>query len=87
MTRQWARCAVCGKVTYVCAKRGCTQRQDFRAWTPAHVSKATRPQLIAWLVWNDPNGCYTDADMRTEFDRVATTEELRACALAQVTQS
>jgi neutral trehalase len=26
----------------------------------------TRDQGIAWLLWNDPNGCYSDADARAE---------------------
>lgn len=26
----------------------------------------TRDQGIAWLLWNDPDGCYSDADARAE---------------------
>lgn len=35
------------------------------------VSDGTREQIIAWLVWNDPNGCYTDEDSLAEgFERL-----------------
>jgi hypothetical protein len=30
------------------------------------VSVGTREQIIAWLVWNDPNGCYSDEDSEAE---------------------
>jgi hypothetical protein len=48
---------------------------------------ATRAQLIEWLCWNDPNGCYTDQAMQLEFDRVATDAELRACVREQLADS
>lgn len=43
----------------------------------------TRCQLINILVKNDRNGCYTDADSILEFGRIATYEELLACAIDQ----
>lgn len=41
------------------------------------ADKAARASLIRFAVWNDRNGCFTDAQMRREFGRVATTAELR----------
>lgn len=37
---------------------------DNRPLTPSQ--EAARQNLINWLVWNDPNGCYTDADCDLE---------------------
>lgn len=45
-----------------------------------NVEEAPREVLIAMLEWNDPNGCYSDADSTLEFGNPATIEELRACA-------
>jgi hypothetical protein len=32
----------------------------YQQWTPETTRNKTRDQLIAWLVWNDPNGSYVD---------------------------
>jgi len=34
--------------------------------------EGTREQIIAWLVWNDPNGIYTDEDSAAEGYAVLT---------------
>lgn len=44
----------------------------------AHVRRMKRAALIAFCVWNDPNGCYTDHDMRVEFDTVSRCKDLRS---------
>jgi hypothetical protein len=40
-----------------------------------------REALIAWLVRNDPNGCYTDEDATAEFGRPHPLSILRDCYL------
>lgn len=30
------------------------------------LERGTRRQIIDWLVWNDPNGIYTDRDSQAE---------------------
>lgn len=53
-------------------------RRALWARQPA-VSWNDRDSMIEWLQWNDPNGCYRDADMITEgFERGMTLEETRA---------
>jgi hypothetical protein len=43
----------------------------FHKTTVADAEKMHREDLIAWLVWNDPNGCYRDEDCDFEgFDRL-----------------
>lgn len=39
---------------------------------------ASLGQVIAWLVWNDPNGCYTDEDCATEGLEPLTLETAQA---------
>lgn len=41
------------------------------------VATAPRAVLIAYCMWNDPNGCYTDEDMRAEFGHTSLDSELR----------
>jgi hypothetical protein len=41
------------------------------------ADKAPRSSLIGFARWNDRNSCVTDYDMRREYGRVATTDELR----------
>ena len=42
-----------------------------------------RDALISALTANDPNGCYTDADMVLEFGQPSALEELRECLAEQ----
>jgi hypothetical protein len=58
---------------------GVSARHADAAHVRAFADRAARASLIRFLVWNDPNGCYSDRDHKLEFDRVATTDELRAC--------
>lgn len=37
----------------------------------------SRESLIRWLVWNDPNGCYTDEDAMLEWGRAHSLSTLR----------
>ena len=30
------------------------------------LEQGTRQQIIVWLIWNDPNGIYTDRDSEAE---------------------
>jgi hypothetical protein len=48
--------------------------------------QASRTQLINWLTWNDPNGCYTDEANMLEFDRKLSTDELLNLVLTQITE-
>jgi hypothetical protein len=38
------------------------------------VNIQSRESLINWLVWNDPNGCYTDTDSINEDLPILTLE-------------
>jgi hypothetical protein len=42
------------------------------------VDSAPRDILIAYCMWNDPNGCYSDEDSLAEFGHVARDADLRA---------
>ena len=44
----------------------------------AFADTASRKDIIAYCVWNDPNGCWTDKDCKLEFGRPSETETLRA---------
>lgn len=43
----------------------------------------SRDECIAWLVANDPNGCYTDRDSETEGLAPLTLAEARELVAAQ----
>jgi len=44
----------------------------------------TRDEAIAWLCWNDPNGCYTDADAAAEGFDPLTADDARALVRDQI---
>lgn len=44
-----------------------TSRESRRGPGPHLPENPTREQLIGWLVWCDPNGCYTDEDNAVEY--------------------
>ena len=46
----------------------------------------TRPDLIAWLVWNDPNGVWTDSDSESEGMLPLTLEDARNHMLSILTR-
>jgi hypothetical protein len=41
------------------------------------LSSGTRDDIIAWLVWNDRNGAYTDEDSKLEGLPILTLESAR----------
>jgi len=45
---------------------------------------ATRGQCIAWLQWNDPNGCYSDSQCEIEDIRPLTLESARELVRSQL---
>lgn len=51
--------------------------------TAPHIKATdwTRADLIAWLTWNDRNGCYSDEDSTAEFGAPATDLDLLCSAL------
>ena len=56
------------------------QGQDLRhseAFQLALLSSGTREDIIAWLVWNDRNGIYTDEDSVAEDYPPLTLESAR----------
>ena len=52
--------------------------------TADHLQEMGMSELISWLSWNDPNGCYDPEDVWDEFGWVNTREELLAMALEQI---
>lgn len=50
---------------------------------PLFFTVTSRAILIDWLIWNDPNGCYSDSENRREFGAPCPTRELRIMAIAQ----
>lgn len=56
-------------------------KSDSRGNEPL-VDPTKRESAIAWLIWNDPNGCYTDADTALEFPGEAPLS--LAAALAHI---
>lgn len=49
------------------------------------VDIASRESLIAWLIANDPNGCYADDECTEELGAPASLETLRFCYRLQTT--
>lgn len=45
---------------------------------PTVSDQPTRGELIAWLTWNDLNGCYSDTDSTLEGYEPLTLDELIA---------
>lgn len=50
----------------------------------AFAARAPRASLIAFALWNDRNACVTDRQMKLEYGRVATDEELRETVRAML---
>lgn len=50
------------------------QDSDFQILLRDHGS---REQMIKWLIWNDPNGTYSDKDSLNEGLPVLTLEDAR----------
>jgi len=51
---------------------GCLSRAP---GAPSLASESGREVLLAWLQWNDPNGCYTDDLAATEGFAPMTTAD------------
>jgi hypothetical protein len=63
---------------YSCSGADGKQKQP-GFWFPQWLlGNGTREQLIAWLVWNDRNGIYTDRDSEAEGYPPLTLETARA---------
>jgi hypothetical protein len=48
------------RLTFLKSQFGTVETQE---WL---LKDGSREELICWLVWNDPNGVYTDADSNAE---------------------
>lgn len=48
------------------------------------ILEGRREELLAWLCWNDPNGCYTDADSIAEGYEPLSLESEKAIMREQV---
>ncbi|HEX3147297.1 MAG TPA: hypothetical protein VHR66_04395 [Gemmataceae bacterium] len=51
------------------------------------LNHGTREQIIQWLVWNDPNGTYTDRDSGTDDMNAITLEVARIVMRDQISRS
>ena len=51
------------------------------------LKTGTREEIIAWLVWNDPNGVWTDKDSEAEGWRPITLEAARAAMQKSLAES
>ena len=50
-------------------------RESRRGGAPHLTASSSRLTLIDWLVWNDPNGSYTDDDSEADDRDPMTTDE------------
>ncbi len=48
------------------------------------LTEGSRDELIAWLMWNDPNGTYTDKDCEAEGISITTLELAREVMRMQI---
>lgn len=44
----------------------------------------TRDQAISFLCWNDPNGCYTDAQLISEYTEKLTESGAKLLCMKQI---
>jgi hypothetical protein len=70
----------------VCQSRGWKPPLEFHdpQFQQALLRTGTRDQLIAWLRWNDPHGCYTDRGLSLEDRSTLTLDEARALLRIQI---
>jgi hypothetical protein len=61
--------------------------RECQALTVDQVKDLTRDQLLAFLVWNDPNGVYTDEDSEAEDYRPLTLETARLLVVKAIEES
>ena len=57
-----------------------------RAYQLVLLRLGTREQIIEWLVWNDPNGVYTDSDSEADDMASLTIEEARQIMRDQISR-
>jgi hypothetical protein len=48
------------------------------------LQEGTREQIIEWLQWNDPNGCYSDHDAEAECGGPLTLEQAKKIMREQI---
>jgi hypothetical protein len=51
------------------------------------ITNLSRHDIIEWLIWNDRNGVYSDADSLREFGIIMTKEEGLEILLRQVREN
>lgn len=51
------------------------------------LNSLTREDIIEWLIWNDPNGIYSDEQSLKEFCNVMSREEGLEIMLRQVEEN
>ena len=49
-----------------------------RTLLEAVIANSSRQELIELLIWNDPNGCYSDEDCGNEGLSVLSLEDIKA---------
>lgn len=59
-------------------------QRDFQA---SLLTRGTREQIIDWLMWNDPNGTYSDRDSAAEEMRALSLHEARRIMSEQTAES
>lgn len=57
-----------------------------REFQVALLQRGTREQLIEWLVWNDPNGTYTDRDSEADDMKPITIDQARGIMRDQISR-
>lgn len=60
---------------------------EFQALTVEGASHLNREQLMAFLVWNDRNGVYTDEDCEAEGYELLTLETARLLVIKAIEES
>ena len=50
------------------------------------LRNGSRDEIIHWLCWNDPNGCYSDAEAKAEGIPKLTLGEAKEIMQNQITQ-
>lgn len=60
---------------------------EFQALRVDQVNDLTRDELLAFLVWNDRNGVYTDEDCEAEGYELLTLETARLLVIKAIEES
>lgn len=72
--------------TLLCQNRGWKPPLQFHdpEYQQALLRDGTREQLIAWLLWNDPNGSYVDRDSQADDQPPLTRAEAQSLMRDQI---